>query len=223
VDYEFKAMHTVLAAATASDLLASSLPVSKFLDFHRLLVAFLDPQHVILAEHDNRLVGFVFSAPDINERAWGRAPKRPAVEAASWEGVDRELFDTLRALRLEIAHSRRVPPYVVFHDTPLRELARLQPVTLDAIRCGHAAITSRLRRSEKNVQRTARRVAEVLDDVRVDHGGLDVGVPEVVLNLADVHAVQQQMRREAVSQRVDRDRLVNPRVERRGLDGLLDD
>jgi hypothetical protein len=75
VDYEFKAMHTVLAAATASDLLASSMPVSKFLDFHRLLVAFLDPQHVILAEHDNRLVGFVFSAPDINERAWGRAPK----------------------------------------------------------------------------------------------------------------------------------------------------
>jgi ATP-dependent DNA helicase RecQ len=40
----------------------------------------------------------------------------------------------LRALRLEIAHSRRVPPYVVFHDTPLRELARLQPVTLDDLR-----------------------------------------------------------------------------------------
>jgi ATP-dependent DNA helicase RecQ len=64
----------------------------------------------------------------------GRAPKRPAVEAASWEGVDRDLFDVLRALRLEIAHSRRVPPYVVFHDTTLRELARLRPVTLDALR-----------------------------------------------------------------------------------------
>jgi hypothetical protein len=78
VEHEFRAMHTVVAAATASVPLASSVPVSKFLDLYRLLVAFLDPQHVILAEHDNRLVGFLFSAPDINERAWGK-PQRTLV------------------------------------------------------------------------------------------------------------------------------------------------
>jgi hypothetical protein len=94
VDYEFKAMHTVLAAATASDPLASSMPVSRFLDFHRLLVAFLDPQHVILAEHDNRLVGFVFSAPDINERAWGKPQRTLVVRTVAtvpdrvFEGLD---------------------------------------------------------------------------------------------------------------------------------------
>ena len=52
------------------------------------------------------------------------APKRARVETECWEGVDRDLFEALRALRLEIARRRRVPPYVIFHDTTLRELAR---------------------------------------------------------------------------------------------------
>ena len=59
----------------------------------------------------------------------GKPPKRSGAEAASWEGVDRELFDALRALRLDIARERRVPPYVIFHDTTLRDLARLKPAT----------------------------------------------------------------------------------------------
>ena len=63
-----------------------------------------------------------------------RVPRRSRVEAESWEGVDRDLFEALRALRLQIARDRHVPPYVVFHDTTLRELARLKPTTLDALR-----------------------------------------------------------------------------------------
>jgi ATP-dependent DNA helicase RecQ len=64
----------------------------------------------------------------------GKAPARSRQETESWEGVDRELFAELRALRQAIARDRRVPPYVIFHDTTLRELARLQPTTLDALR-----------------------------------------------------------------------------------------
>jgi ATP-dependent DNA helicase RecQ len=56
------------------------------------------------------------------------------VETESWQGVDRDLFERLRALRLEIARTRGVPPYVIFHDTTLREMARLKPTTLDALR-----------------------------------------------------------------------------------------
>ena len=63
-----------------------------------------------------------------------RLPKRARVETESWEGVDRELFDRLRALRLEIARSRNVPPYVIFHDTTLREMARVRPTTVAALR-----------------------------------------------------------------------------------------
>ena len=33
-------------------------------------------------------------------------------------------------MRLEIARSRSVPPYVIFHDTTLRELARVKPRSL---------------------------------------------------------------------------------------------
>jgi ATP-dependent DNA helicase RecQ len=64
----------------------------------------------------------------------GKAPKRSGVEAASWEGVDRGLFEALRGMRLRLARDRGVPPYVIFHDTTLRELARVKPATLDALR-----------------------------------------------------------------------------------------
>ena len=63
-----------------------------------------------------------------------RGPRRSKAETEGWEGVDRDLFERLRALRLEVARSRGVPPYVIFHDTTLRELARLRPTSLDALR-----------------------------------------------------------------------------------------
>jgi ATP-dependent DNA helicase RecQ len=59
-------------------------------------------------------------------REEARGSRREAA-GTSWEGVDRDLFERLRALRLEIARERGVPPYVVFHDTSLREMARTKP------------------------------------------------------------------------------------------------
>ena len=62
------------------------------------------------------------------------APRaKSRVEAESWQDVDRDLFDRLRAVRLEIARSRGVPPYVIFHDATLREMARLRPRSIDAL------------------------------------------------------------------------------------------
>ena len=58
-----------------------------------------------------------------------RQQKRSRVETEGWHGVDRDLFEELRVLRLEIARRRRVPPYVIFHDTTLREIARVKPKT----------------------------------------------------------------------------------------------
>jgi len=63
-----------------------------------------------------------------------RLPKRARVEAESWEGVDRALFDRLRALRLDVARARNLPPYVIFHDTTLREMARLKPRSVAELR-----------------------------------------------------------------------------------------
>jgi ATP-dependent DNA helicase RecQ len=63
-----------------------------------------------------------------------REERRSRVEAEAWEGVDRELFEKLRAVRMQIARARGVPPYVIFHDTSLRDMARLRPQTVEQMR-----------------------------------------------------------------------------------------
>ncbi len=64
-----------------------------------------------------------------------RAPEEPAREehfSPGWEGVDRGLFEALRALRRSFADERGVPPFVIFGDLTLRELARVRPITPEA-------------------------------------------------------------------------------------------
>lgn len=56
------------------------------------------------------------------------------VEGVSWEGVDRELFEVLRVLRRRLAEERGWPPYRVFSDYTLRELARIRPSSLERMR-----------------------------------------------------------------------------------------
>lgn len=58
-----------------------------------------------------------------SSRGGGEAP------GDSWEGVDRGLFDALRALRTALAAEQGVPPYVVFGDAALRDMARRRPST----------------------------------------------------------------------------------------------
>jgi ATP-dependent DNA helicase RecQ len=41
------------------------------------------------------------------------------------------LFERLRALRKHLADAQGLPPYVIFHDATLREMAALRPQTLD--------------------------------------------------------------------------------------------
>ncbi len=44
---------------------------------------------------------------------------------------DQGLFDALREVRLRLARARGVPPYVIFHDTTLRDMVQRRPKTLD--------------------------------------------------------------------------------------------
>ena len=54
---------------------------------------------------------------------------RRAPEQDSWEGVDEGLFEKLRELRLGIAREKNLPPYVVFSDAALRDMARKRPAS----------------------------------------------------------------------------------------------
>ena len=69
-------------------------------------------------------------------RAW-REPKRSKrakTPPAMLSGAAQELFDRLRAWRVEAARRHGVPAYVIFHDATLREIARLRPSSLDTLR-----------------------------------------------------------------------------------------
>jgi ATP-dependent DNA helicase RecQ len=59
----------------------------------------------------------------------GRSRGRLRVDGRSH--ADPELFDVLREVRLRLARERGVPPYVIFHDTTLRDMAERRPSTLD--------------------------------------------------------------------------------------------
>jgi ATP-dependent DNA helicase RecQ len=63
-----------------------------------------------------------------------RKAAKTRLEETSWSGVDEQLFESLRALRREIAVERGVPAYVILHDSTLRELSRLRPKRLDDLR-----------------------------------------------------------------------------------------
>jgi ATP-dependent DNA helicase RecQ len=60
--------------------------------------------------------------------------KRSKADVISWEGVDRELFDALRDMRRGYADERGVPPFVIFSDATLRELARVRPSSIEKLR-----------------------------------------------------------------------------------------
>ncbi|MBM4004940.1 MAG: DNA helicase RecQ [Planctomycetes bacterium] len=62
------------------------------------------------------------------------APKRKSVADVSWEGVDRILFEKLRAVRTQLAKARNLPSYQIFGDVTLREMARRFPKTATELR-----------------------------------------------------------------------------------------
>ena len=53
--------------------------------------------------------------------------------AAENDGPEDPLFEVLRATRREIAKEAGVPPYVVFHDATLREMAAFRPTSRHAL------------------------------------------------------------------------------------------
>jgi len=70
------------------------------------------------------------ATPRQRRRRGGGATSLLAADGAPPSAHEVELFERLRQLRREIAAERGVPPYVIFHDATLRELARLRPATL---------------------------------------------------------------------------------------------
>ncbi|MEQ9505958.1 MAG: DNA helicase RecQ [Hyphomonas sp.] len=71
------------------------------------------------------------TAPKRRTRTKGAA--RAAVQA-DLSARDQGIFDALRQWRTDLAKTRGVPPYVIFHDRTLAEIARERPSSAEALR-----------------------------------------------------------------------------------------
>ncbi len=58
---------------------------------------------------------------------------RPSERSAARGSDGDPLFEALRGKRRELAAAQGVPPYIIFHDTTLREMAQLRPLDLAAL------------------------------------------------------------------------------------------
>ena len=67
----------------------------------------------------------------VGEKKAGKSSVRPVSDLENQR--DRNLFEKLRSLRLEISKQLSVPPYVIFHDKTLKELAVRRPESRDQL------------------------------------------------------------------------------------------
>ncbi|MDJ0517163.1 MAG: DNA helicase RecQ [Trichodesmium sp. MO_231.B1] len=84
-----------------------------------------------------------YSVLKLNQNSWEVMGRKIKVEIAiekkhkiektttSLAADELRLFEELRALRKRIADEQMVPPYVIFHDSNLRDMAQKRPQTLD--------------------------------------------------------------------------------------------
>lgn len=66
----------------------------------------------------------------VKKRGAGHRSDGPR-QADALDPAGRELFERLRAARLDLAREQDVPPYVIFHDKTLVDMALLRPRSLD--------------------------------------------------------------------------------------------
>jgi ATP-dependent DNA helicase RecQ len=72
---------------------------------------------------------FLRDKPPLNLRVFKTARQERKARRAAGQALpaDRALFEKLRAKRLELANAQSVPPYVIFHDKTLSEMAASRP------------------------------------------------------------------------------------------------
>jgi ATP-dependent DNA helicase RecQ len=67
------------------------------------------------------------------ERVRSRKASAKGTAAATLDPAAQALWEALRAWRLEEARRQELPPYVIFHDATLIEVARRRPTSLDTL------------------------------------------------------------------------------------------
>lgn len=98
------------------------------------------------------------------------------------EGMDPGLFEALRLLRRRLADERGVPPFVVFGDVTLQDLARRRPTTSDGFRKVHGV------GAQKAEQYGAVFIAEIARYCREHELAADVPIAEEATPVVAIEA-----------------------------------
>jgi len=75
-------------------------------------------------------IELVLRKPSVDKKATKKTGKRKT----TLRSVDEALFELLREHRLELAEEKGVPPYIIFHDSTLEEMATTRPESLEKMR-----------------------------------------------------------------------------------------
>jgi ATP-dependent DNA helicase RecQ len=96
---------------------------------HRALVGYFDERIDACRDACDHCLGLQLDALVTSTRRGTREPSFAAAPVVARSTAEGELFERLRTLRREIADRERVPPYIVFSDAVLRDMARRVPKT----------------------------------------------------------------------------------------------
>ena len=130
-----------LSAATWRDYLLQCLQMGLF------TINYADQLHLQVTELGrdvlygrSAIMLAVYRPPErVEKPAKKKGRKSRASQSANVEAdlqqmeVDKNLFERLRALRLELANKQGYPPYIIMSDRTLRLLATIRPKTLDEL------------------------------------------------------------------------------------------
>lgn len=105
--------------------------------------------------------------PRLLRPAKKKTQQRSRAERESWEGVDRGLFETLRVWRRRKADERGTPPFIIFGDATLRDLARTRPSSADALLTVHGV------GAKKSAEYGAELLREIAEYCRQNNVALD--------------------------------------------------
>jgi ATP-dependent DNA helicase RecQ len=125
------------------------------------------------------------------KRKKDESPRKSKADTVSWEGVDRDLFEVLRGLRRQLANEKHVPPYVVFTDDTLRELARMRPSSLENMRRIYGVGDAKLR------DFGPRFLPVIVEHCRHQNVEMDNGIREESVHVAPVTDASETVREEA--------------------------
>ena len=96
----------------------------------RPLIGLGDPAGVRAVYRGERRVEMMTPPQALDESTRSGNPRRRVVAARAALGDDAALFESLRAWRKSEAARQGVPPYVIFHDQTLADIAGGKPLTL---------------------------------------------------------------------------------------------